>query len=453
MILPYTTDRSGTRIGYGVVALMAAWVLAFALIWPSEQHLQETLLQDSLPEWSRQLSAAPVPSGEEVSEASPISPAYLDSLRARATAARSRLSPLSHYGLDPAQGRWMPGLVTHQFLHAGWIHLLGNLLFFFAFGVAMERRFGTPLFLGFHLAGGAVAGLCEVGSYAALHHGAWPPYPLVGASGAIAASMGAFLRCYPKADIQVVTWILKPRRGHLPAWIFLGSWFALEFLRSHFLGRHQSGGTAYMAHVAGFLFGFLLGPFLPASDEVREEEALIARPPRRSAGGGGGGLVLGDAAPTPPILAPTASGVFRASARPLIDQAWEAQRAGRPTAEVGDLFQRQFADWFRLSGPYLENLATEFEKIHDATPELGFESHALWEWGMKLSYTHPTIARLCLERALKAEPPLPQGLSDRAEATLLDLPERLSDTRQKIAPPPGLPPLRNPSSSRGIERG
>jgi membrane associated rhomboid family serine protease len=145
------------------------------------------------------------------------------------------------------------GLFTSQFLHAGWAHLLGNMLFLWVFGNNIEDRLGRIRFLPFYLLGGAAAaivqGVTDTNSLT----------PLVGASGAISAVLGAYLVLYPRAKVlTLLGWI--PLR--IPAWVVIGGFIVLQFV--YLGGQGASGdGVAYWAHVGGFFAGALLIiPFL-----------------------------------------------------------------------------------------------------------------------------------------------------------------------------------------------
>jgi membrane associated rhomboid family serine protease len=147
-------------------------------------------------------------------------------------------------------------VVTSMFMHAGWVHLLGNMLYLWIFGDNVEDRLGHFGYLNFYLAGGFAA--------AALHILINPQsiVPTVGASGAIAAVLGAYLVLYPKARIYTFIPIgLFARLRLVPAAVVLGLWFLLQ-LFSGFTSldiKSDVGGTAFWAHIGGFVFGVLIG--------------------------------------------------------------------------------------------------------------------------------------------------------------------------------------------------
>ncbi len=150
-------------------------------------------------------------------------------------------------------------LVSSVFLHGGWMHLLGNMLYLWIFGDNVEDAMG-------HLRYGAFYLICGVA--AALAHAVSDPtseVPVVGASGAISGVLGAYLLLYPHARILVLL-PMGPfsRLVRLPAFLVLGFWFVLQLLSSLLAGPQQ-GGVAWWAHSGGFLVGMLLIPFFKYS--------------------------------------------------------------------------------------------------------------------------------------------------------------------------------------------
>ncbi|WP_030586382.1 rhomboid family intramembrane serine protease [Streptomyces anulatus] len=137
---------------------------------------------------------------------------------------------------------------TALFVHGSWLHLLGNLLFLYVFGAMAEERMGRAQFALFYMGCGYVALVC----YAAAH--ADSEQTLVGASGAISAVLGAFLRLFPKARVTSLFPFLFFLPLRFPAWIVLVFWFALQWAAQE---AGSGPGVAYLAHVAGFAVGFL----------------------------------------------------------------------------------------------------------------------------------------------------------------------------------------------------
>lgn len=148
-------------------------------------------------------------------------------------------------------------LLTSMFLHAGWLHIGGNMLFLWVFGPAIEDAMGKGRYLAFYLIGGLVAALAEVAISPT------STVPFLGASGAIAAVMGAFLVTYPQDEIRTVVPLgIVATVTPVRAVILVGLWFVLQAISAVGVlgvGNTQQGGTAYMAHVGGFLFGAIFG--------------------------------------------------------------------------------------------------------------------------------------------------------------------------------------------------
>jgi membrane associated rhomboid family serine protease len=145
-------------------------------------------------------------------------------------------------------------VLTAMFMHGGWLHIGGNMLYLWIFGNNVEDRLGPLLFLGFYLACGTVA------TFAQAFAAPGTDLPNLGASGAIAGVLGAYLLLFPRA--RVVTAILIVfviELTALPAWVLIGIWFVMQLgsgLGS--LGAATSGGVAYFAHLGGFATGLAL---------------------------------------------------------------------------------------------------------------------------------------------------------------------------------------------------
>jgi membrane associated rhomboid family serine protease len=141
-------------------------------------------------------------------------------------------------------------ILTAMFMHASWSHIIGNMIFLWAFGPEIEDAMGPLRFLIFYLAGGVIAMLAQV---AADPHST---VPNLGASGAIAAVMGAFIVTYPRDQIKSVLFIfIFFRITLIPAALLIGFWFLMQLVHAGAVAPVQSGGVAYLAHVGGFIFG------------------------------------------------------------------------------------------------------------------------------------------------------------------------------------------------------
>ena len=171
-------------------------------------------------------------------------------------------APMHKLSLIPARGFLQLGLLTHMFLHFGWMHLLGNMLFFYIAGLLLEDRWGRGFFAGFYLLGGLFA--------AATHFALNPhsPVMMAGASGAIAACMGAFAVRFPMRQVRMFYFLFlffRMRTGTflVRAWVWGLVWFAFELLA--FAMDHGDSDVAVAAHVGGFAFGAALAIALKAT--------------------------------------------------------------------------------------------------------------------------------------------------------------------------------------------
>ncbi|WP_323716735.1 rhomboid family intramembrane serine protease [Paracoccus aminovorans] len=157
---------------------------------------------------------------------------------------------LALYPVAIMHGQWLWGLVTHMFLHAGIMHIAGNMLFLWVFGDNLEDQMGHAGFLVFYLACGLAAAAGQIAA------DPMSGIPMVGASGAIAGVMGGYLLMFPRARVDVIAIIIVViRRFTIPAWVLLLAWFGLQLLSSAIMA---DDGVAYVAHAAGFVAGIVL---------------------------------------------------------------------------------------------------------------------------------------------------------------------------------------------------
>ena len=174
------------------------------------------------------------------------------------------------YGVVPAAFAW-GSVFTSMFLHGGWMHILGNMLFLWIFGDNVEDRMGHGRFVVFYLICGTVAAVAHVMSEPG------SPIPTIGASGAVAGVMGAYLVLYPRSRIlTLLPLFIFWRIIEVPAVVFLGLWFALQLFSGvgTMLMAAQgapAGGIAFWAHVAGFLAGVVLVYAFRRPERVRVE--------------------------------------------------------------------------------------------------------------------------------------------------------------------------------------
>jgi membrane associated rhomboid family serine protease len=160
-------------------------------------------------------------------------------------------------------------VLTAMFLHGSWLHLLGNMLFLLIFGNNVEDRMGRLKYLLFYL----FCGYAATYGFALFNSGSTAS--LVGASGAIAGVLGAYLVTFPRARVVGLLTFFFFLPVRLPAWVVLGSWFVLQYLYFTGLGVAHGGDVAYGAHVVGFVVGALL--VLPFLDQMRGQEPPMVR--------------------------------------------------------------------------------------------------------------------------------------------------------------------------------
>lgn len=166
---------------------------------------------------------------------------------------------------DIVAGHHWITILTAMFLHGGWLHIIGNMVFFWAFGPEIEDAMGSVRYLIFYLVGGVVAMLAQV---AASPHST---VPNLGASGAIAAVMGAFLVTYPRDRMKSLLVIfIFVRITFIPAALLIGVWFLIQLWNAGSVANVQTGGVAYLAHVGGFIFGAVTARLIEDPSRIAE---------------------------------------------------------------------------------------------------------------------------------------------------------------------------------------
>ena len=146
-------------------------------------------------------------------------------------------------------------ILTAMFMHGGWMHIIGNMVFLWAFGPEIEDAMGPIRYLAFYLLGGFIASIAQIAAMSS------STVPNLGASGAIAAVMGAFLITYPRDKIRTLLllgWFITVTV--IPASVLIGIWFLIQLFSQvgSVVAAQSGGGVAYMAHVGGFIFGAIV---------------------------------------------------------------------------------------------------------------------------------------------------------------------------------------------------
>jgi membrane associated rhomboid family serine protease len=174
---------------------------------------------------------------------------------------------------------WGVSWITAMFLHGSWSHILGNMLFLAVFGKNVEDAFGHLRYLAFYFAGGFVAMMTQTLMTLAFGSAAEAQIPNLGASGAIAAVLGAYFVLYPNSNVFGLVVVIPVR---VSAWFFLGFWFLYQLVEANFglFGASANGGgTAFFAHVGGFVFGALVTLVLTNVGRVVPQDSAALRAP------------------------------------------------------------------------------------------------------------------------------------------------------------------------------
>jgi rhomboid family protein len=243
-VLPLKDDNPTQHRAYVTAALIVINVAVFVLIQQQQADI-EVVGTDAGPveiqgDLSFDLEYAAIPC--EVTTGEPLTLEELQATYAQGDDEACDVGDPDTPALFPHKHVWL-AIVTSMFLHAGWLHLGGNMLFLWIFGNNIEDRLGPFLYLGFYLLGGLAA---------AVAHIAVQPdstVAVVGASGAIAAVMGAYLIWYPHARVRTLIFFFIILFTEIRARWLLLFWFVLQFFTA------PESGVAWVAHVGGFLFG------------------------------------------------------------------------------------------------------------------------------------------------------------------------------------------------------
>jgi len=250
-VLPLRDSTRRRHVPFVTLGLIAANVIAFLLWQPTLRHEKDAELAQQTFFWCH---------GQIPYELAHQVPLADSGLSGRLRIAKdydvtlTDASSLQDYlgRRCPDKNIWL-SILSSMFLHAGWLHLLGNMLFLWIFGDNVEDALGKVGYLAFYLLGGVAAG--------ALQFVLAPnsTIPNVGASGAIAAVLGAYIVLYPRARILTAVFYFLIAFVELPAFVVLGLWFALQLFQGvSGLGADVNSGVAFWAHVGGFVFGVLV---------------------------------------------------------------------------------------------------------------------------------------------------------------------------------------------------
>jgi membrane associated rhomboid family serine protease len=171
---------------------------------------------------------------------------------------------------------WGVSWFTAMFMHGSWDHILGNMLFLAIFGKNVEDAFGHLRYLALYVAGGFVAAMTQALMTLIAGSPAEAAVPMLGASGAIAAVLGAYFVLYPDSRILTLVLVFPVR---IWAWVFLGLWLLYQLVEANFglfAASANGGGTAFFAHVGGFAFGFIVARLLAGSGVLEGAQSEAA---------------------------------------------------------------------------------------------------------------------------------------------------------------------------------
>jgi rhomboid family protein len=164
---------------------------------------------------------------------------------------------------------WAASWFTAMFMHGSWDHILGNMLFLAVFGKNVEDAFGRLRYLIFYIAGGFVANATQTAVTLLAGSAASAKVPMLGASGAIAAVLGAYFVLYPNSRVLTLVVVFPIK---VPAWIWLGLWFLYQLYEANYglvSSSANGGGVAFFAHVGGFVFGVIVASWLLRTGTTR----------------------------------------------------------------------------------------------------------------------------------------------------------------------------------------
>jgi membrane associated rhomboid family serine protease len=171
---------------------------------------------------------------------------------------------------------WGVSWITAMFLHGSWDHILGNMIFLAVFGKNVEDAFGSLPYLAFYFAGGFVAMMTQTAMTLLFSTAQAAQVPELGASGAIAAVLGAYFVLYPRSRVR--TYIFPIFLIRIPAWVFLGLWILYQLVEANFglfNASANGGGVAFFAHVGGFAFGLVITALLVRIGRIAPSERTV----------------------------------------------------------------------------------------------------------------------------------------------------------------------------------
>lgn len=381
MFLPLKTEAHDGKVRFGALAIIAVCLLIHLLVWRDnvsrrgevgglEQELTRHTAEKKLEKMLKSVGGDGV-----FDDGTPARERDSSAALAKEKLLEARRSSL-FYRLALVGGDFNPiNLITHQFAHADWIHLIFNMWFFYLVGVTMEKFWGTGKFILLYLACGIIAALGFMLVSGAKSRG----IPMVGASGAIAGMMGAFAVTHGDAKVTMM-WMFGFRMGtfQVSSRVYLGFWMVGQ-LWDAFTHSGQSGGVAFMAHVSGFLGGMLLGKKIPG--DVFYKRAYV----QDTFSADMGKLVSGEKLDVPSqAKAPSAPAHQNGTeVITVLNQASHAMDDGR-RRDAGNLYSSALEKAFGIPGLEPKIMETALHRVLDSQPAAELPGGALYAWARRL---------------------------------------------------------------------
>lgn len=381
MFFPLKTEAHDGKFRFGALGIIVACLLVHILVWRDNSARGE-----GMAELTRELSRHETDKrvhdmlgeagGEGVFDDGSAARANDSLLASAKEALRKQRQSTLFYRLALVLGDFNPlNLITYQFTHADWLHLIFNMWFFYLVGVTMEKYWGLGKFLGLYLLCGVIAALGFLAVSGAKSRG----IPLVGASGAIAGMMGAFAVTHGDAKVTML-WLFGFRGGtfRISARVYLGFWFAGQAWDAFVHSGSSGGGVAFVAHVAGFLAGLALGKWVPG--DVFYERAYA----RDTFGDAVDKLVSGEKLEVPAKKeAPPPAHQNGTDVTTLLNQARHVLEEGRGR-EAGGLLAAALEKAFAVPALDPKVLETALGRVLETRPAAELPPGALYAWARRL---------------------------------------------------------------------
>lgn len=381
MFFPLKTEAHDGKFRFGSLGIILACFLVHILVWRDNSarggRVEELVREISRHETEKRVHDLIGEAGGEGVFDDGSAARESDAAKASAKEAlrKERASSL-FYRLAVVLGDFNPiNLITYQFTHADWLHLIFNMWFFYLVGVTMEKYWGMGRFLGLYAACGIIAALGFLAASGARMRG----IPLVGASGSIAGMMGAFAVTHGDAKVTML-WLFGFRGGtfSISSRVYLGFWFAGQAWDAFVHSGSTGGGVAFLAHVIGFLAGLGFGKWVRG--DVFYERAYA----RDTFGDAVDKLVSGEKLDVPEKKAPEARAHQDGTeVMTLLNQARHVLEQGRGR-EAGGLLTGAMEKAFAVPALDPKILETALRRVMESLPAAELPPGALYAWARRL---------------------------------------------------------------------